>query len=37
MKVDEVIENWENGCLVQNGVIRGDGERLLSKPDPTFS
>ncbi len=31
------VDSWEDECFVMRGLIRGDGERLLSKLSPTFS
>ncbi len=29
------VGNGGNGCTIKSGIIRGDGERLLSTLDPT--
>ncbi len=31
------VMNWGDECSVNRGIIRGDGERFLSKLDPTVS
>ncbi len=32
-----LLGDWGNKGSVKSGIIRGDGERLLSTFDPTFS